>query len=152
MSKNTRLLICIPLLLLACQSGPPDLLDVGVPKAMAQYRKAQVSEVVYKLSLDIPSERDSVIPAKLVLDLELHDLSRPLYLDFNADGGLLKQLSVNGKPQEVVHRKEHLIVSEGLHVGKNRLEIHFEAGERSLNRNGDYLYSLLVPERASTFF
>src|SRR5690606_3868128 len=127
MSKNTRLLICIPLLLLACQSGPPDLLDIGVPKAMAEYRKTQVSEVVYKLSLDLPAERDSVIPAKLVLDLEIHDLSRPLYLDFNADGSLLKQLSVNGKPQEDVHRKEHLIGSEGLPVSKNRRERQREA-------------------------
>ncbi len=152
MNKNIWSLICIPLFLLACRNSPEDLLDVGVPRDMAAYRKAQVSEVVYGLSLDIPAEKDSAIPAKLVLDLEIHDLSRPLYLDFNADGSLLKQLSVNGKPQEVVHKKEHLIVSEGLHLGKNRLEIQFVAGERSLNRNGDYLYSLLVPERASTFF
>lgn len=152
MSKNLRSLVCFPLFLLACQSGPPELLDVGVPKTMAQYRKTQVSEVVYGLSLDIPAAKDSAISAKLVLDLDIHDLSQPLYLDFNADGDLLKQLSVNGRPQEVVHQKEHLIVTQGLLLGRNRLEIGFEAGEGSLNRNGDYLYSLLVPERASTFF
>lgn len=90
--------------------------------------------------------------ATLKIDFEILDLSQPLYLDFNADPGLLKSLVVNGASQKIDHRQEHLILAHGLHLGKNSLEIQFDAGEQSLNRNGDFLYTLLVPERARTFF
>ena len=39
-----------------------------------------------------------------------------------------------------------------LKVGKNELSIAFTAGDQSLNRNEDFLYTLLVPDRASTVF
>jgi aminopeptidase N len=34
----------------------------------------------------------------------------------------------------------------------NRVEIGFRAGDLSLNRNDEYLYTLFVPDRASTAF
>lgn len=153
MKKTILPFLGISLFFLACQQPKHiDLLDVGIPLAMAEYRKEQVSNVVYGLSFDIPEDKTQPIPAKLKLDLEIHDLSQPLYLDFNADASLLKQLTVNGSQQEIHHEKEHLIVSEGLQLGGNTIEILFSAGEQSLNRNEDYLYTLLVPERASTLF
>ncbi|WP_108424707.1 M1 family metallopeptidase [Flagellimonas amoyensis] len=152
MKKTVLLFLVISLSFLSCQPKRVDLLDVGIPLAMAEYRKEQVSDVVYGLSFDIPEDKTQPIPAKLKLELEIHDLSQPLYLDFNADAKLLKQLTVNGNEQEIHHKKEHLIISEGLQNGHNVIEVLFDAGEQSLNRNEDYLYTLLVPERASTLF
>ncbi|MAU15684.1 MAG: peptidase M1 [Muricauda sp.] len=129
-----------------------DLLAEGIPLNMAEYRKEQVSNVVYTLSFDIPSEIKDPIPSKLKLDLEIHKLSHPLYLDFNADASLLKHIKVNGEEQVVNHQKEHIILTENLKKGPNSIEIIFDAGELSLNRNEDFLYTLLVPDRASTLF
>jgi aminopeptidase N len=51
------------------------------------------------------------------------------------------------------HQKEHLIIDKTkLTLGENVLEIRFDAGETSLNRNEEFLYTLLVPDRASTLF
>ncbi len=137
----------------ACDSKTKvDLLGEGIPLNMAEYRKEQVSNVVYTLSFDIPSERQDPIHSKLKLDLEIHELSQPLFLDFNADATLLKNIKVNGEEQAINHQKEHIIVTENLTKGPNTIEIIFDAGELSLNRNEDFLYTLLVPDRASTLF
>lgn len=152
MNKTIHLFLGIFLFFLSCQPKRVDILDVGISLAMAEYRKEQISDVVYNLSFDIPEDKKDPISTKLKLELQIHDLSQPLYLDFNADAKLLKQLKVNGNGQEIHHEKEHLIISEGLQKGNNVIEVLFDAGEQSLNRNEDYLYTLLVPERASTLF
>lgn len=153
MKKNIAFSICLLVLNAACDTAPKvDLLEEGIPLKMATYRKEQVSDVVYTLSFDIPSEKQDPIPSRLKLDLEINDLSHPLYLDFNAAGSLLKSIGVNGEAQEINHQKEHIIVSENLKKGPNTIEIVFNAGELSLNRNEDFLYTLLVPDRASTLF
>ncbi|MHA7862687.1 M1 family metallopeptidase [Flagellimonas marinaquae] len=146
-----QLLGCI--LIIGCQSNPQvDILAEGIPLKMAEYRESQVSNVVYHLSFDIPSKKEEPIPSNLKLELEINDVSQPLYLDFNADAALLKKIQVNGESQEIEHQKEHIIISKGLKKGSNTIEIAFDAGELSLNRNEDYLYTLLVPDRASTLF
>ncbi|NDV42661.1 M1 family metallopeptidase [Flagellimonas sediminis] len=153
MKRNRPISLCFIVLIAACQTAPKvDLLDVGIPLKMAEYRRSQVSNVVYALSFDIPEGKSSPIPSKLELKLELHNLSQPLYLDFNADANLLKELVVNGEKQHIDHQKEHLIITENLQKGENTIQVQFHAGEQSLNRNDDFLYTLLVPDRASTLF
>ncbi|MCK0159339.1 M1 family metallopeptidase [Allomuricauda sp. F6463D] len=153
MKKHLLLSLFLLLMGAACDSTPKtNLLAEGIPLNMAEYRKEQVSNVVYTLSFDIPSEKQEPIPSRLQLNLEINDLSQPLYLDFNADASLLKNIKVNGEEQVITHQKEHIIVSENLKIGPNSVEIIFDAGELSLNRNEDYLYTLLVPDRASTLF
>src|SRR5262249_35617615 len=50
-------------------------------------------------------------------------------------------------------RNGHIIIDpEYLDKGDNVIDIEFVAGDLSLNRNEDYLYTLLVPDRASTCF
>src|SRR5690606_17061205 len=123
MKKTVLPFICIFFFLFACQQPKRvDLLDIGIPLAMAEYRRQQVSDVVYGLSFDIPADKDQPISSRLRLELEIHDLSQPLYLDFNADPALLKNLKVNGTAQEMVHQKEHIIISEGLEKGSNTIE------------------------------
>ncbi|MGN7514141.1 MAG: M1 family metallopeptidase [Allomuricauda sp.] len=153
MKKNIPFYLLLLILAAACTSGPKaDLLEEGIPARMAEFRKGQVSDVVYSLSFDIPAKKEMPIPTQLQLDLEIKDLSQPLYLDFNAGASLLKTIRVNGEGQPINHQKEHIIISDNLQKGLNTIEITFDAGELSLNRNEDYLYTLLVPDRASTLF
>ncbi len=127
--------------------------DTGVPLDMATYRRTQVQDVVYNLSFIIPEGKEMPISSRLILETTIHDLTHPLYLDFKEEANALQTLDVNGKERTIVHDKEHLIIPiEALQIGKNTIDITFNAGELSLNRNDDYLYTLLVPDRARTVF
>ncbi|MDX6181246.1 M1 family aminopeptidase [Flavobacterium sp. Fl-77] len=129
------------------------LLEKGVSQELAIFRKKQLRNVVYALSFVIPNKKDEEIASNLVLNLSVSDLSNPLYLDFNEKSQNIKSVKINGKNSAIVHEKEHIIIpTENLILGPNKVEIAFIAGNLSLNRNDDYLYTLLVPDRASTVF
>lgn len=129
------------------------LLERGVSEELAIFRKQQIANVSYNLSFVIPDKKAKEIVSNLVVEFKLSDLSRPLYLDFNEKSQNLKTILVNGKNIALVHEKEHIVISEkNLVLGDNKIEIAFIAGDLSLNRNDDFLYTLLVPDRASTLF
>ncbi|MGB5553051.1 MAG: M1 family aminopeptidase, partial [Flavobacteriaceae bacterium] len=126
-------------------------LQEGVPLALAEFRHEQVTDLNYVLSFAIPDKKEEPILSKLTLKLTLEDLRAPLILDFKEDPSKLKALSVNGIPTKIDHQKEHLIIpAKVLEMGPNTIEIDFIMGELSLNRNDEYLYTLLVPDRART--
>ncbi len=85
--------------------------------------------------------------------MTLSDSKQPLVLDFKTDNEKPSSGIVNGVTVPIEYRKEHLIIpARELKKGANRIEIEFTAGEMSLNRNKDHLYTLLVPDRARTLF
>lgn len=150
-----RLLLFITFfLLLSCSSKEDTIrLEKGISLELAKYRKQQVSNVVYHLDFDIPTTKTVPIPASLTLTLIIQDLTNDLFLDFNEAKSHLKSVNVNGDKTDINHQKEHLIISKkDLVLGENTIVISFNAGESSLNRNEDFLYTLLVPDRASTLF
>jgi aminopeptidase N len=74
-------------------------------------------------------------------------------LDFKAPAGYLRSLNVNGQPVAIEHRAEHILLpAKALRVGDNVVRMQLRLGEQSLNRNADYLYTLLVPDRTRTVF
>ncbi|WP_244534028.1 gluzincin family metallopeptidase [Maribacter aquivivus] len=128
-------------------------LESGVSETLATQRALQISNVHYNLSFEIPNEQKAPISSKLVLDFDLEKLQKPVYLDFKEDTSKIKSISINGTDVTILHNNEHIILSkEFLVKGKNNIVIEFDAGELSLNRNEDYLYTLLVPDRARTLF
>lgn len=128
-----------------------DLLDKGVSQDLAFYRKQEISNVSYGLSFQIPNKKNEDINANLILDLNVD--SKYVYLDFKEKTENIKTLMVNGKKSTINHKNGHIIIDPNhLIKGKNRIEISFIAGNLSLNRNDDFLYTLLVPDRASTLF
>ncbi|MDC1375019.1 M1 family aminopeptidase [Polaribacter sp.] len=150
-----RLLLFITFfLLLSCSSKEDTIrLEKGISLELAKYRKQQVSNVVYHLDFDIPTTKTVPIPASLTLTLIIQDLTNDLFLDFNEAKSHLKSVNVNGDKTDINHQKEHIIISKkDLVLGENTIVISFNAGESSLNRNEDFLYTLLVPDRASTLF
>jgi aminopeptidase N len=129
------------------------LLENGVSEQMAIFRKQQISHVSYGLTFEIPNQKSENINSELVLNLHLADLSQPLYLDFKEKSQNIKSVTANGKKIAIVHEKGHIVIpAESLISGKNIINILFIAGNLSLNRNDDFLYTLLVPDRASTLF
>ncbi len=151
-----RILLGIAILLfMSCEKQSKLAFELveGVSKELAVSRKKQVSNVEYHLSFRIPLAKEDSIAAKLILDLSIHDLNQPLVLDFKSNQKIPKTSIVNGVNMPIEYRKEHLLIpAKSLVTGNNKIEIEFIAGEMSLNRNDDYLYTLLVPDRARTLF
>jgi len=151
--KRYFLYILSTLLILSCKKEIPLKLKEGISLELAQYRKQQVDNVIYELELHIPEEKTTPISSKLKLRLSINNLKNDLLLDFNEKSSYLKSIKVNDKATEIQHEKEHLIIDKkSLQLGDNHIEISFDAGELSLNRNKEFLYTLLVPDRASTLF
>ena len=154
MKKIYCILSTIFLSFLSCNGIPEPIINTtGVSLDLAQYRAEQVSNVVYDLSFFIPEHKEQPIDSKLKLTAIIADLTNPLYLDFKEDSKNLQHLSVNGQVVDIQHELEHLIIQQKyLVIGQNQITIDFIAGDLSLNRNDDYLYTLLVPDRARTLF
>jgi len=137
------------------QSKPKENFSIenGVSEQLARFRKQQISEVKYGLSFEIPNQKNQDINAQLTLNLNLSNLSQPLILDFKEKTSNVKSVSANGKNIAIVHENGHVVIdAKTLVLGKNIVSISFIAGNLSLNRNDDFLYTLLVPDRASTLF
>ncbi|MCR4031850.1 M1 family metallopeptidase [Flavobacterium panacis] len=135
------------------QSKESVLFESGVSEQLAQFRKKQISDLHYNLSFEIPKQKSENINSHLIVNLSLSDLSQPLLLDFKEKTSNIKSVEVNGKSIAIVHQNGHVIIApSALVLGKNTVSISFIAGNLSLNRNDDFLYTLLVPDRASTLF
>ncbi|SFQ37169.1 M1 family metallopeptidase [Hymenobacter arizonensis] len=131
--------------------GPP--VTTGVSEELAIARKKNISRIAYDLNLTIPAQRTEPITVVEAVAFNLRDAQEPVQLDFKAPTANLQSLTVNGQPVPFDHRNEHLVLpASTLKPGRNVAEIRLNAGEQSLNRNADYLYTLLVPDRARTVF
>lgn len=152
--RNT--IAVLTFLLVSCSGAKyasEPMLEIGVSKKLAVYRKSVLSNINYKLELNIPRDKDEVINAVEELTFQLSSTKYPLQIDFRENVKKIKVLQVNGVNVEVNHKDEHLIVdSKYLKQGLNAIDLSFDAGEAALNRNSDYLYTLFVPDRARTVF
>ena len=130
-----------------------ELLENGVLEQLAKFRKKQISDLQYILSFEIPNQKSENINSSLIVNLSLSDLSQPLILDFKEKTSNIKTVEANGKKLSIIHENGHIVIPiSALVLGKNTFSISFIAGNLSLNRNDDFLYTLLVPDRASTLF
>ena len=140
-------------LLWSCSSDKTIKVEKGVSLELANWRKANISLINYNLEFRIPEANDQQIQALEELTFNLKEVSEDLQLDFKEDKSKLKGVIVNGNSEEIRFEEEHLILSkEHLKEGFNKVEINFFAGESSLNRKEEFLYTLFVPDRARTAF
>lgn len=135
------------------QSKESGLFENGVSEQLAHLRKKQISGLRYTLYFDIPNQKEERIKAYSIVNLNLSDISQPLLFDFKENTTNIKTIEVNGKKLSIVHENGHIVIPvSALVLGKNLVSFSFIAGNLSLNRNDDFLYTLLVPDRASTLF
>ncbi|MGH1436425.1 MAG: M1 family metallopeptidase, partial [Lewinella sp.] len=147
-------LLIIIAMITGCNQPPAEIvIEEGVSLALAKQRKGNISELTYDLHFQIPENKTASIPAKVVASFELQSIENDLQLDFKALIDQIGEVQVNGEVTQSKFQEGHLILPRtSLAVGENRVEIDFIAGDLSLNRKGDFLYTLLVPDRASTLF
>lgn len=128
-------------------------LEPGVSLALAGQRAAVLEKVQYALTLQVPANRDEAIRGDLQLRFDYRPDGQDLQLDFRADPAQLHAVTINGTAVTPRLVSEHLLLpAASLRAGNNRVDIAFQAGDTSLNRNDDFLYTLFVPDRARTAF
>lgn len=152
--KTKHLLFALLAFTMACTSPTEQTtVENGVSFELAQYRKKVISSVNYMLEFRIPEAYDQPIQGLQTMTFNLTDISQDIQLDFRESADKLQFLVINGKSQEIRFESEHLFLpAETLRRGGNTVEITFVAGESSLNRKEEFLYTLFVPDRARTAF
>ncbi len=128
--------------------------EPGISETLARERAARVSNLRYELSFTIPPDRRAAISGREIVAFTLSDASGPLAIDFAPNQqGRVRRVEISGTPVEARHVNGHLIVpAAALRQGDNRITIDFDAGDAPLNRNDDFLYTILVPARAHQAF
>ena len=122
--------------------------DEGVSKELAEWRKATIDDVEYDLVFDLV-ENSGVATISFTLDAP-----QDVVIDFR-NTELVADIFVPGEglPIEAALQNEHIIIPDReTKVGKNQIGILFKLDNQSLNRRDDFLYTLLVPDRARTLF
>ena len=132
---------------------PAVLTEAGVSLEMARSRADRLRGIHYKLQFDIPADEQVPIEASATISFELASNHAAIQLDFRQDPASIHSLNVNGTVTDIVFENEHIVLPASLlRQGHNEVALSFVAGDSSLNRNPDFLYTLFVPDRARTAF
>ena len=148
------LTLVIGLLLGSCQTNEKNhkLYEEGVSWELAQLRKESMKDLKYNLSFSIPEQKQEAVEGETRIQFTIQH-PQEIILDFRESPDKVKEVSVNGQPTEYIFLNEHILLPKASTItGKNEVHIRFIAGNQSLNRNDEFLYTLLVPDRARTVF
>lgn len=140
----------VTLLSLSAVSAQDHRYDAGVSRELAEWRKATISDLRYELSFDL-IENCGVANITLstsnkqdiIFDFRNTDKVYAVY-DLDSDEHL-----------EYRCENEHIIIAANALEGREmplQIAINFGIDNQSLNRKPDFLYTLLVPDRARTLF
>ena len=144
--KRFSILATVALIFVVSCSEQSARYDAGVSRELAEWRKASVKELKYDIDIDLVENI-----GKVDIGLTL-DSSEEIVVDFRATENILGVM-LNGK--EVKHKifNEHIVIPRSKTIAdENSVSITFKVDNQSLNRNDEFLYTLLVPDRARTLF
>ena len=150
MRRITTLIIA---LLTVCSLAAQDrMLDSGISRELATHRKANINGLEYNINLVIPAERQTAIEGTIEISFNLKK-RQEIILDFREEKEKIRNISINGRAVAYTVHNEHITLPRSAsRKGENTITISFIAGDQSLNRNDEFLYTLLVPDRARTVF
>lgn len=150
--KTRYLLFCFPIFIFSCATDPVPKDQSGVSLELAEFRKENYHDVEYNLSFSIPADKGDPVTGSAEITFDVAQ-AVPLVLDFTGAAEDIHDLTLNGSAVEYTFADQHIMIAEK-HVaaGENTVGLGFRAGDQSLNRRDDFLYTLLVPDRARTVF
>ncbi len=121
----------------------------GVTRDLAERRASMITDVRYEVTLAIPSERAQPIAGTVTTRFDLASTGEAVVFDFAQSAEHVRAVRRGDEAIAYEVGNEHLTVARGvLEPGPQAVTIDFVAGDGSLNRNDDYLYTLFVPDRA----
>ncbi|MEM9411356.1 MAG: M1 family aminopeptidase, partial [Planctomycetota bacterium] len=131
--------------------GMTSEIEKGVSLSLAKSRRSAIKNVDYTLSFSLIAQ--GPIDGDVVIDFDLQKQVEEVVFDFNAPATSLKRVLLNDRPTDFQFKNGHLHVSaKEMESARQSVSISFVAGDLSLNRNQDFMYTLLVPDRASSVF
>ena len=148
-AKDSALAALLFFLLPLAASGLPGR---GVPETLADQRAASIRGLRYDLTFRIPESRAEPITG--VEELRF-DLVAPeaVVLDFEQPPERIRSVGTAGGATPFEFVDGHILLpASAMRSGSNTLRIEFIAGDESLNRSDDFLYTLFVPARARYAF
>lgn len=120
--------------------------EAGVSRDLATWRKATIEGLKYNIDINLVENVGSVDIA-----FELKQ-SEEIVVDFRATENIL-DVKLNGGAVKHKIFNEHIVIADSeVRTGNNIITIAFKVDNQSLNRNNEFLYTLLVPDRARTLF
>lgn len=122
--------------------------DEGVSKELAEWRKATIHNVEYTLLFDLVANRGVAgvgftleKPQDIIIDFRRTELVTGVRM-FDSNESVEYSLC-----------NEHIVIPESeTRAGRQGFSIDFNIDNQSLNRRDEFLYTLLVPDRARTLF
>src|SRR5262249_27832794 len=122
----------------------------GVARDLAEWRARNISDLRYGVAFAIPATKTAPITGKMTASFALASADRALPFDFQQAADHGKAVPANQHDVAPIVTNGHVVIpATALVKGANTVEFEFIAGDESLNRNDDYLYTLFVPARAS---
>jgi len=147
--KNYRVFLSIMLCLMAVGMSAQKL-QKGVSEELANQRKANISNIVYDLTFNIPADVKTPVTGKATITFDLQN-KEDVVLDFQ--GGYSGNCQINNKKRSASQQKEHIVLpAKFVKQGTNTVEIDFASLDKALKRQQDYLYTMLAPGLAPTLF
>jgi aminopeptidase N len=129
-----------------------EITQAGVSHLLATNRSKAISNLRYNLSFSIPQQIEAPVKGNVSISLDINSV-QPVVIDFKANPSQVISVNANGKKCKATVVDEHIIIpASSIKRGSNTIDITFIAGNQSLNRNKEFLYTLLVPDRARTLF
>ena len=136
---------------LAAQGGT-DVPGPGIPEALARERAATIQNLRYELKFVIPRDRKEAVQGGVVVRFTLQ-APHPIVLDFAQPRERVRGVRAGGRDVRFEFVNGHLTIpADSTQAGENTIAIDFVAGDESLNRSDDFLYTLFVPARAHFAF
>ena len=125
--------------------------EKGVSKELAQQRKANISNVHYDLTFNIPADAKTPVTGKAVITFDLLQKSDVV---FDFQGGFSGTCMVNGKKKrQGTYKHDHILLAAKLmKEGFNVVEFDFASVNKALNRQKDFLYTIFLPDQAHSAF
>jgi aminopeptidase N len=138
--------------LLTMQAVVTTPIGPGVSEALAAERRAAFQNVQYDLRFSVPNDVKEPVRGRAIIRVTLRSRHR-VVLDFAQPPERVARVTVNGADTRPGIADGHVVVpAEQTRPGVNEIEIDFVSGDESLNRDGEFLYTLFVPSRAQLAF
>lgn len=155
MTKLHPLIFLLPVLLMSCTKTVDNSFvpEPGVSRELAGVRSETLSDLHYALDLHLPQERSEPLTGSVTIRFQRTAEAGPLVLDFRAPADNVQRVLLDGKAVEYSLPVDHIVIpAAALGSGEQSVTVDFRSTEDALNRRDGYLYSLFVPDRASTAF
>ncbi len=129
-----------------------NFIEEGVSLELAKMRKENIKDVRYKLHFNLPQEIDSLVTGSVDISF-LSSKKIPVIIDFFAPKENILSVTFNGEEVDYDIMNQHIIIPNSYcKIGENIAKVDFISPNRSLNRREEFMYTLLVPDRARTLF